>query len=292
MMEFMESEDTRAFLKKKLRQYFDGKIVRKDLTKKIKEGANVPVYVLEFLLGQYCSSDDLEVIEQGIEMVKHILAENFVRPDEAQKVLSVLRRNTAFDNALNELNERTPEWEPNRNPVRSFWYVVEKYDDTKYEEKEVLYRYLGAKYYEHPYYYGWQSVEACHNQYNELASSVLDNYTGYYAEEIQNYRDKILKRYQRLEDFKRYTIIPSCKADVCKYSGAIEVCPDGSITAYNYCWSHKCKSLGCRNDKDTLDYCTEHCPWNDICSYNKCDKLVYYEGELYEFLKRQGRRLF
>ena len=50
--------DKREEIKNKLRQYFDGKIVRKDLTKKIKEGANVPVYVLEFLLGQYCSYDD------------------------------------------------------------------------------------------------------------------------------------------------------------------------------------------------------------------------------------------
>ena len=83
MMEFMESEDTRAVIKNKLRANFDGKIVRKDLTKKIKEGANVPVYVLEFLLGQYCSSDDPEVIEQGVENVKRILADNFVRPDEA-----------------------------------------------------------------------------------------------------------------------------------------------------------------------------------------------------------------
>ena len=78
-------------IKDKLRQNFDGKIVRKDLTKKIKEGANVPVYVLEFLLGQYCSSDDDEVIEQGVQNVKRILADNFVRPDEAQKVLSRLR---------------------------------------------------------------------------------------------------------------------------------------------------------------------------------------------------------
>ena len=92
MMEFMESEDTRAVIKNKLRQYFDGKIVRKDLTKKIKEGVNVPVYVLEFLLGQYCSSDDPEVIEQGVENVKRILADNFVRPDEAQKILSMLRQ--------------------------------------------------------------------------------------------------------------------------------------------------------------------------------------------------------
>ena len=60
-----ETGDKNAVIDQKLRQFFDGKIVRKDLTKKIKEGANVPVYVLEFLLGQYCSSDDPEVIEIG-----------------------------------------------------------------------------------------------------------------------------------------------------------------------------------------------------------------------------------
>lgn len=91
-LEFSDLDDKRVILKNKLRQYFDGKIVRKDLTKKIKEGANVPVYVLEFLLGQYCSSDDPEVIEQGVESVKRILSDNFVRPDEAQKILSVLRQ--------------------------------------------------------------------------------------------------------------------------------------------------------------------------------------------------------
>ena len=85
------TESTREIIKEKLRQHFDGKIVRKDLTKKIKEGANVPVYVLEFLLGQYCSSDDDAVIEAGVKNVKRILADNFVRPDEAQKILSVLR---------------------------------------------------------------------------------------------------------------------------------------------------------------------------------------------------------
>lgn len=55
------NESTREIIKDKLRQNFDGKIVRKDLTKKIKEGANVPVYVLEFLLGQYCSSGPLSI---------------------------------------------------------------------------------------------------------------------------------------------------------------------------------------------------------------------------------------
>ena len=87
-----ENSCRRDAIKKKLRQNFDGKIVRKDLTKKIKEGANVPVYVLEFLLGQYCSSDDEAIIEKGVQNVKRILADNFVRPDEAQKILSQLRK--------------------------------------------------------------------------------------------------------------------------------------------------------------------------------------------------------
>lgn len=92
MEQMTECESIRDAIKEKLRQHFDGKIVRKDLTKKIKEGANVPVYVLEFLLGQYCSSDDEEVIESGVQTVKRILADNFVRPDEAQKILSKLRQ--------------------------------------------------------------------------------------------------------------------------------------------------------------------------------------------------------
>lgn len=94
-MEMMDMavDDTREELRRKLRSNFDGRIVRKDLTKKIKEGANVPVYVLEFLLGQYCSSDDEAIIEQGVQNVKRILADNFVRPDEAQKILSQLRKN-------------------------------------------------------------------------------------------------------------------------------------------------------------------------------------------------------
>ena len=69
-------ENTREIIKEKLREHFDGKIVRKDLTKKIKEGANVPVYVLEFLLGLYCSSDDEKIISAGVEKVKHILSDN------------------------------------------------------------------------------------------------------------------------------------------------------------------------------------------------------------------------
>ena len=84
----MSIEDINVFINQKLKRNFDGRIVRKDLTKKIKEGANVPVYVLEFLLGQYCSSDDEAVIEDGLKTVKRILADNYVRPDEAQKIMS------------------------------------------------------------------------------------------------------------------------------------------------------------------------------------------------------------
>ena len=107
MVDFLEADDTRTVLRRKLREQFDGRIVRKDLTKKIKEGANVPVYVLEFLLGQYCGSDDPETIEQGVESVKRILTDNFVRPDEAQKILSLLRQrgsHTVIDKITVNLN--------------------------------------------------------------------------------------------------------------------------------------------------------------------------------------------
>ena len=107
MDEFEASVDTREAIKEKLRQNFDGKIVRKDLTKKIKEGANVPTYVLEFLLGQYCSTDDEEIVQKGVETVKRILADNYVRPDESEKVLSRLRQRgtmTIIDQVTVELN--------------------------------------------------------------------------------------------------------------------------------------------------------------------------------------------
>ena len=71
-IETVSTEDANAVIDSKLRKVFDGRIVRKDLTKKIKEGANVPVYVLEFLLGQYCSSDDEDVIETGANDVYQI----------------------------------------------------------------------------------------------------------------------------------------------------------------------------------------------------------------------------
>lgn len=98
----------------KLNQVFPGRVVRKDLTKKIKEGANVPVYVLEYLLGMYCATDDAAAIEDGITTVKKILAENFVRPDEAQKVKSKIRElknYTVIDKITVKLNEKKDRYE-------------------------------------------------------------------------------------------------------------------------------------------------------------------------------------
>ncbi|MDR2571132.1 MAG: protease Lon-related BREX system protein BrxL [Oscillospiraceae bacterium] len=98
----------------KLREHFDGKIVRKDLTKKLRQGANVPVYVLEYLLGQYCGSDDDEIIQEGMENVKRILSDNFVRPDESQKILSILRERGAYtviDKLTVHLNIREDRYE-------------------------------------------------------------------------------------------------------------------------------------------------------------------------------------
>lgn len=109
-----EVDDANEIINRKLREYFDGKIVRKDLTKSIKEGANVPVYVLEFLLGQYCSSDDPQIIEAGVLNVKKILSENFVRPDESQKVLASLRERgsyTVIDRITVNLNIKLDRYE-------------------------------------------------------------------------------------------------------------------------------------------------------------------------------------
>lgn len=110
----MEDQNPNEIIDKKLRSFFDGKIVRKDLTKSIKEGANVPVYVLEFLLGQYCSYDDPSIIEEGVSTVKRILADNYVRPDEAQKILSVLRQRgsyTVIDKITINLNIKKDRYE-------------------------------------------------------------------------------------------------------------------------------------------------------------------------------------
>ena len=93
---------------------FAGKVVRKDLTKLVKEGANVPVYVLEYLLGTYCASADEAVIEDGLKTVKRVLAENYVRPDEAEKVKSSIRERGSLkiiDKVTVTLNEKRDVYE-------------------------------------------------------------------------------------------------------------------------------------------------------------------------------------
>ena len=129
-------ESSREIIKDKLRQHFDGKIVRKDLTKKIKEGANVPIYVLEFLLGQYCSSDDDGIIEQGVKKVKRILADNFVRPDEAQKILSMLRQSgshTVIDKITVQLNIKKDCYEAEFSNLGLKGIPVDESYPTKYD---------------------------------------------------------------------------------------------------------------------------------------------------------------
>ncbi len=91
-----------------LNKHFAGRVVRKDLTKQVKEGANVPVYVLEYLLGQYCASDDDSIISDGLVTVKSILSDNYVRPDEAEKVKSIIREKGGLkiiDKVTVKLNE-------------------------------------------------------------------------------------------------------------------------------------------------------------------------------------------
>ncbi|HIC95694.1 TPA: ATP-dependent Lon protease, partial [Candidatus Bipolaricaulota bacterium] len=75
-------------LDRKANAVFGGKVVRKDLVRKVKVGANVPVYVLEYLLGKYCATDDPQAVEVGLRLVNDTLADNFVRPDEAMKAQS------------------------------------------------------------------------------------------------------------------------------------------------------------------------------------------------------------
>jgi predicted ATP-dependent Lon-type protease len=78
-------------LDRKATRIFTGKVVRKDLVRKVKVGANVPVFVLEYLLGKYCATDDATAIEAGLRVVYTTISSNFVRPDEANKAQSMVK---------------------------------------------------------------------------------------------------------------------------------------------------------------------------------------------------------
>lgn len=101
-------------LDKKVFEIFSGRVVPKGATKKIKNSANVPTYVLEYLLGTYCTSDDESEIDAGIKQVKRILADNYVRPDEAEKIKARIKEkgnHTVIDKLSVKLNERTDTFE-------------------------------------------------------------------------------------------------------------------------------------------------------------------------------------
>src|SRR5947209_5877978 len=110
---------------------FDGKVVRKDLVRKVKVGANVPVFVLEYLLGKYCATDDLSAIEAGMRVVNSTLAENFVRPDEANKAQSFVREkgsHTLIDKVkVRYLSEDDKYWAELVNFGHKYVHVPEKY---------------------------------------------------------------------------------------------------------------------------------------------------------------------
>ena len=123
-------------LSQKLNQVFPGKVVRKDLTKKIKEGANVPVYVLEYLLGMYCATDDEDAIKDGVETVKRILADNFVRPDEAEKVKSKIKEQgiyTIIDKVTVRLNEKIDTYEAELSNLGLKDVMIDENDVKKYD---------------------------------------------------------------------------------------------------------------------------------------------------------------
>lgn len=114
MNETLTQDNNEKNLDALLNEQFAGKVVRKDLTKLIKEGANVPVYVLEYLLGMYCASNDEATIQAGLTNVKRILAENYVRPDEAEKVKSKIRESGSYkviDKVTVKLNEKRDSYE-------------------------------------------------------------------------------------------------------------------------------------------------------------------------------------
>lgn len=116
---------------------FIGKIVRKDLVTRIKGGANVPVYVLEYLLGMYCNHTEDELIEEGIEKVKKILSDNYVRPDEAEKIKSKIKElgsYTVIDKVTAKLNEKKDRYEAELSNLGVKDIVLEGFYIKEYEK--------------------------------------------------------------------------------------------------------------------------------------------------------------
>jgi ATP-dependent Lon protease len=118
-------------LDRKATSVFAGKVVRKDLVRKIKVGANVPVFVLEYLLGKYCATDDSAAIEAGLRVVNSTLADNFVRPDEANKAQSIVRergRHTLIDKVkVRYLSDDDKYWAEFVNFGHKYVHIPDRY---------------------------------------------------------------------------------------------------------------------------------------------------------------------
>ena len=101
-------------LQQKVMNAFIGKVVRKDLAFLVKGGLPVPTYVLEYLLGQYCASDDEEIINEGLEKVKQVIQNNYVHRAEAESVKGIIRENgrhRIIDKVTVVLNEKNDEYQ-------------------------------------------------------------------------------------------------------------------------------------------------------------------------------------
>lgn len=118
-------------LDQKSTSVFAGKVVRKDLVRKVKIGANVPVFVLEYLLGKYCATDDPVAIDAGLKVVNSTLADNFVRPDEANKAQSFVRekgKHTLIDKVkVRYLSDDDKYWAEFVNFGHKYVHVPEQY---------------------------------------------------------------------------------------------------------------------------------------------------------------------
>src|SRR5437762_343841 len=118
-------------LDQKATSVFAGKVVRKDLVRKVKVGANVPVFVLEYLLGKYCATDDPAAIDAGLRVVNNTLSSNFVRPDEANKAQSMVKdkvKHTFIDKVqVRYVSEDDKYWAELKNFAHKYVHVPEHY---------------------------------------------------------------------------------------------------------------------------------------------------------------------
>ncbi len=111
-----------------------------------------------------------------------------------------------------------------------------------------------------------------------MSGYIKEDYSGYYAAEILQFREKILERYEHLKETPDYLHLKKCAVDSCTERQHIEVSMEDNISVSKYCWDHKCTEAGCPNERITEYYCAEHCPWDTKCIVMNCDNLTYSSG--------------